>query len=110
MSATFDPPARVGVESTLTLSGDDAAPRAGATVHLVYRPGLPGEHEVPAGLTDARGQLRLTPSEAGTVLVRAGDEVDPAVVAGPPSGWTLAHLVILAVAALWAARRPRPGA
>lgn len=110
MSATFNPPAQVGVESTLTVLGDDAQPRAGATVHVVYRPGLPGEHEVPAGLSDARGQLRLTPGEAGVVLVRAGDALDPAAIAGPPSAWTGVHLAVLVVAALWAARRPHLGA
>jgi hypothetical protein len=110
MSATFEPAARVGAESTLTVVDADGQPQAGASVHLVYRPGLTGEHQIPAGLADARGQVRLTPSEAGTVIVRAGDELSPASVAGPPSAWTSAHLAILLIAALWAARRPHPGA
>jgi hypothetical protein len=49
-------------------------PVAGASVHVVSRPGLSGEEEITVGITDPRGRLHWTPSEGGVYIIRAAHQ------------------------------------
>jgi hypothetical protein len=102
ITLTVDPPARPGVETVLTLVGDDGKPVVGATLSVVQRPGLPTEKEAGAGITDSLGKVRWKPELAGPALLYAGDEAVGSFHVGwptpPPS--TLVPLVVLVVAAL----------
>jgi hypothetical protein len=99
---------RVGEPCAVTVTTPDGAPRAGVTVRVVWRPGLPGEHEEAAGLTDAEGSLTWTPEEPGAVRLRAGADTLDGVVAGPPDLATplsLAAFFLFALALRWMERR-----
>ena len=63
-----------GQELTIVVLDDISQPVPQATVHAIQRPGLPGERDVAAGLTDARGRIYWTPSEGGPLLLRARED------------------------------------
>jgi hypothetical protein len=102
ITLTVEPPAHPGVESVLTLVGDDGAPVVGATLSVVQRPGLPTEKEAGAGITDSLGKVRWKPELSGPALLYAGDEAVGSFHVGwsapPPS--TVVPLVVLVIAAL----------
>jgi len=75
-SVTLAPePATAEAPTVLTVLDDDGRPRSGETVRVLHRPGLVGEAEQAIGITDARGQVRWTPSRGGVAHLRAGDAV-----------------------------------
>ena len=101
---TVDPAPTQGVESTVLVTGDDLAPRAGVTIRVVHRPGLDGTRELSVGITDTRGRVRWTPELAGTAVLRSDNDALPLAVAwqgAPPE--TLILLGLLVAGALVAA-------
>lgn len=100
----FETPPTEGQETVVivvagTPGGDlaeDRQPVGGATLRVVHRPGLPGEHEQAIGITDGRGRARWVPSEGGVAEVRANDEAVPVRItpARPPTT-TLALLAAI---------------
>jgi len=108
---SWESPPVVGVETVVVVrdsEGADAAPLAGATVRVRWRPGLPGTHEQTVGITDGRGRVRWTPDAVGVASLAAGDAVAPVRVASralptTPATW----LVALVVAGLFAVRYGR---
>lgn len=97
---------RVGVESVVEVG--EEAPVGGAPVRVIFRPGLPGQHEAAVGITDAAGQVRWTPAEPGAVMIEAGEL--SAVVHVAPSAVPVdlgVHLVVLAAVITWLVRRGR---
>ncbi|TNE88311.1 MAG: hypothetical protein EP330_15430 [Deltaproteobacteria bacterium] len=88
-----------GDEVTVTLTDDFEQPVQGATVRVIYRPGLTDSSEVAVGITDARGQVSWTPDQAGTATLIAGDQELPLALpwADAPAG--SATVLVLLVAA-----------
>lgn len=101
-AVTVEPPARVGAESTIEVVDSEGRPRAGLTLRVVMRPGLPGAREQGAGITDTRGRSRWKPPLAGPALLSADDEplgVVRVAPATPPTGVVVSLAVVLAAAA-----------
>jgi len=85
----------------VTLHGDLGRPEPGATVQVVYRPGLDGERQRAIGITDSLGRVRWTPEVGGVAEVRAGQERRLVAVAwpSPPLG-SVVLLVLIALSGL----------
>jgi hypothetical protein len=106
-------PAVQGEETVVVATRADDEPLAGATVRVFYRPDLLGEHEQAIGITDGRGRIAWTPSDAGIARLQAADQVQALQVAprSPPEG-TIGLLVTVAAMSLLLAGYGawRPGA
>jgi hypothetical protein len=99
MALTIDAAPSVGVEARVCVVLD--AGGAGATLHAITRPGLPGQHDASVAATDKAGCAAWTPDAPGVVLLRAGEEELLVNVAGrAPLDLGVAVLVVLA-AAMW---------
>lgn len=110
-AVVLEPEPVESMESVLTLTDADGRPRSGETVRVLHRPGLAAEQEQAIGITDARGQVRWTPSRAGVAHVRAGDEVRPVHVTAarlrPDVPLLVALLLLGGLAAIGYGVRPR---
>jgi hypothetical protein len=112
-AVTFEVPPVQAVETVVIATRTDGEPLAGATVRVVYRPGLAGEHEQAIGITDGRGRITWTPSDAGIAVVKAADQEQPLRVApgGVPEGTAGLVIATVTLAALLAGYGAwRPGA
>ena len=91
-----EPPA-LGDEVTATLTAEDGSAVVGATVRVVYRPGLADSTEVAVGVTDARGQVAWVPDQQGTALLIANDTTLPVAIpwAQAPLGTIVILLMVL---------------
>lgn len=99
MALTIDPAPAVGVEARVCVTLDAGGAGAGATLHAITRPGLPGQQDASVAATDKAGCAAWTPDAPGVVLLRAGDEELLVNVAGrAPLDLAVALLVILAAA------------
>ncbi len=88
----------VGQLVALTVRDEGNAAVAGAAVHAVLRPGLPGEHRVSLGRTSRSGRITWTPEEAGPYrLTATGSPTQPTahavVVVGAPARPGIAELL-----------------
>jgi hypothetical protein len=103
-SLTFEPEPAEGSPTVITVVDDRQRPRSGETVRVVHRPELAATVEQAIGITDARGQVKWTPSQPGVAIVRAGDEASPVHVAAaasrPVIGLLLGLLALGAAAAV----------
>ena len=92
-----------GEPVTVTVTGEDGVPLAGAELSALYRPNSETSHTEPVGTTDASGQVRWTPTDPGIVTLTAGPSSQPVASANvavrfgafPPQG--LAIMVLAGV-------------
>ena len=70
----IEPAPVVGQQSTVTVLNDISRPMASRAVRTTVRPGLRGEREGSAGLTDAMGRVYWTPQKPGKHLIRVDDD------------------------------------
>ncbi len=71
----FEPEPRLNEATEVRVTDAEGRARAGLTLRVVHRPGLPEERELGAGITDARGRARWKPEAGGTSALYAGDEL-----------------------------------
>ena len=103
---SFESPPQEGQETVVVVvegepGGDlaeDSQPTGGATLRVVYRPGLPGEFEQAIGITDARGRARWIPTEGGIALVESNNSSLPMRIL--PKSFPPTTLILLALISL----------
>jgi len=100
-AVTVEPTPRSGSESTITVLDEISRPMAGETVRITYRPGLAGEQDIVAGITDSLGRVQWTPERGGVAIIDAAKEQHTVTAA-----WriwpmdTLVHLLLCVLGAL----------
>jgi hypothetical protein len=115
MKAGFDRTPRERDTVQVTLLDDADRPVAGATVRVVYRPGLDGARELSLGVSDTLGRVRWPVDAGGRAELIVDREHLPVTIryADPP--WQtltlIALLLVFAIGAIvaGATRSRRPG-